>query len=127
MCIPLVNAVLSPHSDGDATLVNAVFESSQWCACPLVNAGLSPHSDGDATFNGLESSQCCYFVNAVFEYTVVCMLPHSDGDATLVNAVFEYSQWCICPLVNAVLSPHSDGDATLVNAVFSPHSGVHAP
>ena len=37
---------LSPHSDGDATLVNAVFESSQWCACPLVNALLSPHSDG---------------------------------------------------------------------------------
>ena len=38
---------LSPHSDGDATLVNAV---------------LSPHSDGDATL-----------VNAVFESSVVCM------------------------------------------------------
>ena len=58
---PLVNAVLSPHSDGDATF-SAVFESSDgdatlvnavlsphWCAFPLVNAVLSPHSDGDAT------------------------------------------------------------------------------
>ena len=58
----LVNGVLSPQSDGDATLVNAVFESSQWCACPLVNAVLNPHSDGDATL-----------VNAVFESSVVCM------------------------------------------------------
>ena len=46
---PLVKSVLSPHSDGDATLVNAVFEYSWWCACPLVNVVLSPHSDGDAT------------------------------------------------------------------------------
>ena len=42
---------LSPHSDGDTTLVSAVFESTQWCACPLVNAVLSPHSDGDATLS----------------------------------------------------------------------------
>ena len=60
---------LSPHSDGDATLVNAVFESSHWCACPLVNADLSNHSDGDATL-----------VNAVFESSHWCACP-------LVNAV----------------------------------------
>ena len=59
---------LSPHSDGDATLVNAVFESTQWCVCPLVNVVLNPHSDGDATLvnavftphSGVHSlSQCC--------------------------------------------------------------------
>ena len=86
VCMPLVSAVFSPHSDGDATLVNAVFEYSRWCACPLVNAVLSPQSDGDATL-----------VNAVLVLTVMgihCPLvnavlsPHSDGDATLVNAVF---------------------------------------
>ena len=46
---------LSNHSDGDATLVNAVFEYSWWCVCPLVNVVLNPLSDGDATL-----------VNAVF-------------------------------------------------------------
>ena len=59
---------MSPHSDGDATLVNAVFYS-RWCACPLVNTVSSPQSDGDATL-----------VNAVLS-------PHSDGDATFINAV----------------------------------------
>ena len=79
----------SPHSDGDATLVNAVFKYSQWCVCPLVNAVLSSHIDGDATL-----------VNAVFEYSRWCACPlvnavlgpHCDGDATLVNVVFESSQ-----------------------------------
>ena len=64
----------SPHSDGDATLVNAVFKYSQWCICPLVNAVLSSHIDGDATL-----------VNAVFKYSQWCAYP-------LVNAVFESSQ-----------------------------------